>query len=493
MRTTLPLALSLALALAACGGGSGGSGGLSAGPGSLADTGSDGSAGSSDALPTTSGLDATSVTPTTADGPPATCGDGIVDAGEQCDDGADNGPAAACYPDCTANVCGDGIQSPGEACDLGQDNGPDHGCSADCALLPSACGHQIVGAALAPEPLDIIIVIDNSGSMIEEIQAVQDNINESFAQILEQNGLDYRVILVSKHGAVAQQNVCIEAPLSGIPQGGCVAPPAQPVHTDRFFHYSIKIDSHDAWCTLYGTLIGVQPDDFDVAPNGWQDWLRPGAFKNLIGLTDDDILCGSFNDGDTVESATAVAEFFDTAFRKEFPQHFGVTPETRNYRYYSIVGMQYNDPPDKPYGPLDPLVFATCPEGQNAGPGYQALSNLTGGIKLPLCNTASYDAVFQAVAASVVENVALACEFMVPEPPAGKTLDEDSVTVVFTPMGMGAPVVFDRVDAPDLCTPSAFYLAAGQVILCPEACAAVQGDEDATLEVEYTCEPLVPN
>lgn len=70
-----------------------------------------------------------------------------------------------------------------------------------------------------PLPVDIIIVIDNSGSMSTEIKGVQDNINKNFAAILENSGLDYRVILVAAYGKYTSQRVCIEAPLSGIAIG----------------------------------------------------------------------------------------------------------------------------------------------------------------------------------------------------------------------------------------------------------------------------------
>jgi cysteine-rich repeat protein len=47
------------------------------------------------------------------------CGDGIVEAGEQCDDGAKNGTDGICTTMCTFQpaVCGDGIIEAGEACD----------------------------------------------------------------------------------------------------------------------------------------------------------------------------------------------------------------------------------------------------------------------------------------------------------------------------------------------------------------------------------------
>ncbi|HRI08120.1 MAG TPA: fibrinogen-like YCDxxxxGGGW domain-containing protein, partial [Nannocystaceae bacterium] len=70
------------------------------------------------------------------------CGDGKVDAGEACDDGAKNGPGEACKADCTANVCGDGDQGPGEGCDAGADNSDTGLCKLDCT--PAACGDGLV-------------------------------------------------------------------------------------------------------------------------------------------------------------------------------------------------------------------------------------------------------------------------------------------------------------------------------------------------------------
>ncbi len=64
------------------------------------------------------------------------CGDGIVDAGEQCDDGnMDN--TDGCRNDCTVPVCGDGIVDPGEECDDGNLVETD-GCHSDCTV--ARCG-----------------------------------------------------------------------------------------------------------------------------------------------------------------------------------------------------------------------------------------------------------------------------------------------------------------------------------------------------------------
>lgn len=58
------------------------------------------------------------------------CGNGVVDAGEFCDDEINDGAYGGCNPDCTlAPFCGDGIvDAPHEVCDGGE------GCPLDCGL-----------------------------------------------------------------------------------------------------------------------------------------------------------------------------------------------------------------------------------------------------------------------------------------------------------------------------------------------------------------------
>ena len=75
------------------------------------------------------------------------CGDGILDPGEGCDDGAGNGPNAACTAACQPNVCGDGDVHAGvEGCDEGPDNVDTGYCRSDCQL--GVCGDGFVFAAL---------------------------------------------------------------------------------------------------------------------------------------------------------------------------------------------------------------------------------------------------------------------------------------------------------------------------------------------------------
>jgi cysteine-rich repeat protein len=74
----------------------------------------------------------------------AVCGDAIIQAGEGCDAGADNGPGQPCNSMCQPNVCGDGEIGPGEACDDGNMDDDDE-CSNECALPSCGDGNLDLG------------------------------------------------------------------------------------------------------------------------------------------------------------------------------------------------------------------------------------------------------------------------------------------------------------------------------------------------------------
>ncbi len=77
--------------------------------------------------------------------PPPGCGNGTLDAGEQCDDG-NNAPGDGCSSVCTKEApppgCGNGTLDPGEACDDGNTLNGD-GCSSMCKTeqAPPGCGN----------------------------------------------------------------------------------------------------------------------------------------------------------------------------------------------------------------------------------------------------------------------------------------------------------------------------------------------------------------
>jgi len=77
------------------------------------------------------------------------CGNGIVDTGETCDDGAANSPTGACTDQCEKAACGDGrVETGVEECDPGSQPGTttpianDPNCTYQCTL--TRCGDGVV-------------------------------------------------------------------------------------------------------------------------------------------------------------------------------------------------------------------------------------------------------------------------------------------------------------------------------------------------------------
>ncbi len=104
--------------------------------------------------PSTGGVIMTSTSDTdeTTGAPDPFCGDGNVDRGEACDEGAGNADDGTCTTACKLPACGDGVVQAGEACDDGN-NVDDDACVAGCIV--NVCGDGHVGPGEAcDDPLD---------------------------------------------------------------------------------------------------------------------------------------------------------------------------------------------------------------------------------------------------------------------------------------------------------------------------------------------------
>jgi len=340
---------------------------------------------------------------------------------------------------------------------------------------PESCATASAAVELVREPVDIIIVLDNSGSMDDEARAVESNINESFAAILQGSGVDYRVILVSEHRERDLQDtaVCILSPLSSLAQ----CPSDAPGTSERFFQYSTEIGSRDSFEVLLETYDGERQDDFDLAPSGWSEWLRPGAKKVFLGITDDD---SRLDVAEFVASLTALG-----------PEAFGADPAQPSFVWHSIVGIAERPVSTDPYVPNDPIETRECAGVFNAGATYQELSQLTGGLRFPICAFDGYDAVFRRIASDVVQSSRDACDFAIPAPPPGRALDLDKVSVAYQPGNGGAAQQLGQVTSAALCDAGAFLLDDAGVHLCPDACSVVAADDSARVDVLFTCASTV--
>lgn len=343
----------------------------------------------------------------------------------------------------------------------------------DSSADESSCVTARAAVELVREPVDIIIALDNSGSMDDEARAVEANINVSFAAILEESRVDYRVILVSEHRERSAQDtaVCITSPLSTL----SACPAAQPGPGERFFHYSVSIGSSNSFNVLLESFHGEREDDFGLAPLGWSQWLRPGAKKVFLELSDDD--------------ANDTATEFVASLTELAPDDFGPAPNELRFVWHSIVGLAERAVPTEPHAPVDPIEEEEC-DGDvfNAGRTYQELSRLTGGLRFPICQFDGYSAVFRRIAEDVAEGRGVACNFAIPEPPSGRAIDLDTVAVSYQPGGGGEPRQLGRVSDAAVCGADGFLVDATGVRLCPEACGVIESDDSAVVDVLFTCQ-----
>jgi hypothetical protein len=358
-----------------------------------------------------------------------------------------------------------------------------------------ACVAERAERVQSKEPVDIILIVDNSASMQDELAATERNINENFASILEESGLDYRVIALTLHRRQQRTGfgqsatmLCVESPLSALPD--CTAA-AEPRFSDHFFQYSTRIESDDSFDILLDTYAPPfdsdrREDEYDNAPNGWSEWLRPGIQKVFLELSDG--------------NEDMPAADFEQALAELDPASFGADPAQPTYIFHSIVNIAPKLEGDEPYYPDEDVERGTCDTpalgastaGLTSGEVYQELSRVTGGLRFPICLPDAYDVVFREIAGRVIQQSDVACDFPVPEAPAGRAIDLDRVSVTIDHEATGAEATeLGQARVPEECDGAGFFIRDSRIQLCPEVCSSVRAEEGASVGVLFGCESTI--
>lgn len=384
---------------------------------------------------------------------------------------------------------------------------PECNCSDNWSLYSSnECGEPTCGggssvATLQKKAVDVIFVIDNSGSMQGEIAQVQQRINEDFASIIEDSGLDYQVVMMSRYGDISTSvggsnyPICVSSPLGG---HDCSDPINQGVQSNppNFYHFSTDVQSRDSLCRILegwdhaDELASDSRSWTQQLPQGLQGVLRPDARKAFVVITDDDVDCNyggyDFDDDNGVSSGQAVASAFDQALLSLSAEQFG-SADDRNYVFHSIVAMSEFVPASEPWPSSEPIQTGQCsPGSEGPGTGYQALSVLTGGLRYPTCRNDDFDAIFQALAEDVIEGATVSCSV---EIGSNEGSDPANTTVRFASDTQAEPVTFSRVDSEASCVDNAYYYEdASTITLCPSTCTVVQADTTGALAVDVGCQ-----
>jgi hypothetical protein len=317
-----------------------------------------------------------------------------------------------------------------------------------------ACAAQITKATRAE--VDVIVLIDTSGSMGEETTQVKNNIN-TFAQKIGATGLDYTVVMIAEKPqklpfmppGFQPPGVCVPQPLAG-PDCADNAP--------IFHHLNEGVASTDSLQIIldkYGSYSG---------------WLRSSAYKVFIEVTDDN-------------SAKPWKQFDDELLAKA-PAQFG-DATNRRYIFNTIGGWKRNTPV---------LSNEKCGSAVNTSDQYQELSKLTGGIVESVCE-ADYSSVFDNIAKGLVTK--LGCEFAFPKSQSGQT-DPTSVVVNYTPGGQTSATALTQVTDQSKCgaVANAWYYDDNanptKIVFCPATCTSAGADTAGKVEVAVGCKAPPP-
>jgi hypothetical protein len=281
-------------------------------------------------------------------------------------------------------------------------------------------------------PVDIVWIIDGSGSMLDEIIAVQDNIT-NFANMISSAGIDHHVIML------ATGDVAGTTPLG-----------MDPAH---YLYVPAAVDSHNALQLLLDQYAQYAP------------FLRAGAPLHFVLVSDD-------------ESAVPAE-----AFRTQMEMLAGKT-----FTFHAIASeADVNGLPCVGACGIPILCGGFAPGLQ-----YYALADATGGQKISIC-IADWSMVFGPLQDAVIASAPLPCDYPIPPPPAGDALDPDKVNLEFTAPGTQAQV-FPRAAGETACAQSMawFYDDPGaptQIRMCPAACSAIGAG--GTIEIQLGCETVL--
>ncbi|MBI2394887.1 MAG: hypothetical protein HYV09_35285 [Deltaproteobacteria bacterium] len=296
----------------------------------------------------------------------------------------------------------------------------------------SSCAAKSFAAEPSIAPVDIVWVVDSSGSMDNEAKRVQDNLNE-FSTAMGKVGIDWHVVMITSSAFVK-----VPPPLGTSPQY---------MFIDRMVNSNeplqVLLDEHPK----YGSF------------------LRPLAVTHLVGVTDDE--------------SDLAAEAFYKAMQAKLGKHF---------KFHAIASEKVAPTFTNPEGACQTSGWP--PEGA-AAPGiqYYKLADATGGLKFSIC-TADWSGLFKTLTAAVAVAAKLPCTFTLPKPESGE-IDPTKVNVVFT-SGSGAKDTLVYVGNKDACTAAGgwYYDDPAKptaVNLCPSTCTTVSGDKAGKVDVALGC------
>jgi hypothetical protein len=131
-----------------------------------------------------------------------------------------------------------------------------------------------------------------------------------------------------------------------------------------------------------------------------------------------------------------------------------------------------------------------------AAPGatYYALAQRTMGLTASICES-DWSPIFRNFQENIIKSAPLPCDYTIPPPPTGESLNKDKVNVVFTPAG-GTEETFPRVDSAAACGSNTAWhydnpTNPSKVLMCPGAC--TKAGAGGAISIGFGCSTFVLN
>ncbi len=348
-------------------------------------------------------------------------------------------------------------------------------CAAGASCVEGDCDEETCFESLSEAeagtlPADIVVVVDNSGTMGDEAASVQASMHALVATLVG-SGIDAHVILISAD-STEDAGVCVPAPVGS---GNCPADENLPA----FRHVVREVGSTNA----LELILSTYPE--------WSSSLRQGATRNILVITDD-------NSSMSAATFTSSLIALDPSFTG-FKFSGIISPyevDEADCILCEFLGTCNTGSCDKCCG-TDTLLNLLCtPLPAEDGTVYRELIQATGGIEGNLC-VQDFQPAFTDLATAVAWESAVECVYDIPAPPDGEVIDYDRINVDYRPTPADDPQTIYHVPggAEDCGPEGGWYYDARepptQVLFCPATCDEVTANLSAVITVKFGCATIV--
>jgi hypothetical protein len=350
---------------------------------------------------------------------------------------------------------------------------------------PNMC--ESIGESTEPglAAVDIVWVVDGSGSMVDEAERIQNEMDQ-FVMDISGAGVDTHVVLIGQQDLVPANS---QLAMSG-----------------NYRFIEDDVDSHNALQRIAARF----PD--------YSDFLRAFAHVHFIVVTDDE---SDYPGATPADRANAFIAEATGLWSNSYSVHAiasegmvggppcGPTPRPPQQVIdcCALYALAFYLFPPASGAPLNCEQVAAevtpqlCPRALSsaAAPGvtYYELAGLTDGVSQSICLD-DWTPVFGSLRDAVVESAPLPCNYEIPPAPSGMVFDREKVNVKYTPAGMDPDSVqpFGRVADAAACGDSdGWYFDAAaaptEVLLCPSLCDLVGSGAGGAVEVLFGCATIV--